>query len=101
MSLKIFASYAAIKIDNSRLFDDYIVKDRISNLGQSIMNSAHGLKNILNNMDGGAFIVEKGASSKNLKEVEKGWDIIKRNSNRLRDLVLDILLYSRPKETRI
>ena len=96
--LKIFASYAAIKIDNSRLFDDFIVKDRISNLGQSIMNSAHGLKNILNNMDGGAFIVEKGASSKNLKEVEKGWDIIKRNSNRLRDLVLDILLYSRPKK---
>ncbi|MCK7527226.1 MAG: HAMP domain-containing histidine kinase [Ignavibacteriales bacterium] len=49
-------------------------------------------------MDGGAFIVEKGAASKNLKEVQKGWDIIKRNSNRLRELVLEILLYSRPKK---
>ena len=97
-SLKIFSNYAAITVDNAKLFDDYIAKDRISNLGQSIINSAHGLKNILNNMDGGAFIVEKGAASKNLKEVQKGWDIIKRNSNRLRELVLEILLYSRPKK---
>ncbi len=97
-SLKIFASYAAIIIDNSRLCEESATHERISNLGQSIINSAHGLKNILNNMDGGAFIVEKGAASKNLKEVEKGWDIIKRNSQRLRDLVLDILLYSRPKK---
>ncbi|MCJ7773987.1 MAG: GAF domain-containing sensor histidine kinase, partial [Desulfobacterales bacterium] len=96
--LKIFSNYAAIAVDNARLFDDYIAKDRISNLGQSIINSAHGLKNILNNMDGGAFIAEKGASLKDLKEVEKGWDIIKRNSNRLREMVLDILLFSRPKK---
>ncbi|MCJ7554963.1 MAG: GAF domain-containing sensor histidine kinase, partial [Ignavibacteriaceae bacterium] len=96
--LKIFSNYAAITVDNARLFDDYLAKDRISYLGQSIMKSAHGLKNILNNMDGGVFIAEKGASLKDFKEVEKGWDIIKRNSNRLREMVLDILLFSRPKK---
>lgn len=100
-TLKIFALYAAIIIDNSRLHEESAAKERISNLGQSIINSAHGLKNILNNMDGGAYIVEKGAASKNLKDVEKGWDIIKRNTHRLRDIVLDMLLYSRPKQPEI
>lgn len=96
--LKIFSNYAAIAISNKQLFTEVLHKDEFSTLGQSILNSAHSLKNILNNMDGGAFIVGKGAALKDLKEVEKGWDMIKRNTNRLRELVLDILLYSRPKQ---
>jgi len=96
--IRVLSSYAAKVVDNARILDEYNIKERISSLGQSIVNSAHEIKNILNNMDGGAFIAEKGASSKNLREVEKGWDIIKRNSNRLRELVLEILLYSRPKK---
>ncbi|MDP2366441.1 MAG: ATP-binding protein [Ignavibacteria bacterium] len=96
--IRIFASQAALMIDNSRLFEENVTKERLSHLGQSIIDSAHGLKNILNNMDGGAYIVELGTITKNMKEVNKGWDILKRNSNRLRDLVLDILFFSRPKK---
>lgn len=96
--LKIFSNYAAIAVNNKQLFAERHYKDKLSALGQTIANSAHGLKNILNNMDGGAFIVEKGATLKDLKKVEKGWDMIKRNTNRLRETVLDILLYSRPKQ---
>ena len=96
--LRILAGYAAMIVDNARILDEFGMKERISSLGQSIMNSAHEIKNILNNMDGGAFIVEKGASSKDMPAVEKGWEIIKRNTNRLRELVLDILLFSRPKK---
>lgn len=99
--LTVYANYAAIQIHNANLINEIDQKERLSNLGQSIINSAHGLKNILNNLDGGAFIAEKGASSKNFMEVDKGWDIIKRNSHRLRELVLDILLYSRPKQIEL
>ena len=96
--LRILAGYAAMLVDNARILDEFGMKERISSLGQSIMNSAHEIKNILNNMDGGAFIVEKGASKKDIRQVEKGWDIIKHNTNRLRELVLDILLFSRPQK---
>lgn len=98
MFLLIVSNFTAMNLEVASLRQEISVKNRISNLGQSILNSAHGLKNILNNMDGGAYIVEKGAASKNMKDVEKGWDIIKRNTHRLRDLVLDILLFSRPKQ---
>lgn len=99
--LMLISSFAAASIEITRLREEVLAKERISNLSQSIINSAHGLKNILNNLDGGAFIVERGAALKNLKDVEKGWDIIKRNTHRLRELVLDILLYSRPQKTEL
>lgn len=96
--IKIFADYSASVIDSSKLFLENLSNKRLSNLGQSIANSAHGLKNILNNLDGATYIVERGTIKKNIQDVDKGWDILKRNSERLRDLVLDILLYSRPKK---
>lgn len=96
--IRVLASQSAMLIENSRLHLENQTKDRLSILGQRIIDSAHGLKNLLNNLDGGTYIVEQGTLSKNMKEVDKGWDILKRNSNRLRELVLDILLYSRPKK---
>jgi len=97
--LTLFAGYAALLLDNERLFEENISRETLSNIGQNILNSAHGLKNLLNNIDGGAYIVERSVQNKSMEGVHEGWDILKRNSQRLRDVVLDMLLYSRPRET--
>ncbi len=95
--LSVLAVQTTLLICNYRLTQEQLTKDRLTDLGQSIINSAHGLKNILNNMDGGTYIVQSGVSHKDMDTVYEGWDIIKRNSHRLRELVLDMLLYSRPR----
>lgn len=94
--LTILATHAALFIDNLRLVEENLSQAKLSDLGHSIASSAHGLKNILNNLDGGAYIVERGVSTKNIGMVNEGWDILKRNSQRMRDMVLDLLLFSRP-----
>jgi len=96
--ISIFSIIFSLYLENQKLREENITKDRLSKLGQSIINSAHGLKNLLNNIDGGVYIVERGTLKKNMVEVTKGWEILRRNSNRVRDLVLDILLFSRPKK---
>ena len=96
--LYIFAGLTAIHVDNIRLSEENLSHTHLSDLGQSIASSAHGLKNILNNMDGGTYIVERGVANKNMDGVNKGWDILKRNSQRMRDIVLDMLLFSRPRK---
>ncbi|HEM49581.1 MAG TPA: GAF domain-containing protein [Caldithrix sp.] len=96
--LNIFAGLTATHVDNIRLADENINQMHLTDLGHSIASSAHGLKNILNNMDGGSFIVERGVATKNMDNVNKGWDILKRNSQRIRDIVLDMLLFSRPRK---
>ena len=96
--LNILGGLAAAHIDLIRLSEAHTSQIRLSDLGQSIASSAHGLKNILNNMDGGTYIVERGVASKNMESVNKGWDILKRNSQRMREIVLDMLLFSRPRK---
>lgn len=94
--LTIFSTQIASVIENSRLIEDNLNKSLLSHLGENIASSAHGIKNILNNIDGGTFIVERGVVSRRMDMVDKGWEIMKRNSYRLRELVLDMLLFSRP-----
>ena len=96
--LSAFGLYATLFIANHKMRQEHMNQERLSDIGQSIISSAHGLKNLLNNMDGGTYIVEMGASKKNIETVYEGWDIIKRNSQRLRELVVDMLLYSRPRK---
>jgi signal transduction histidine kinase len=95
---KFIGMHMAIQMDNEALFQQNLNLEQLSGLGQGILNSAHGLKNILNNLDGGTYIVERGILGQKMENIDKGWDIIKRNSQRLRDLVLEILLFSRPRK---
>ena len=67
-------------------------------IGKGIAGSAHGIKNILNNFDGGAYIIENGISNKNVSNVDKGWSIMKRNSQLLRDMIIQLLTYARPRD---
>ena len=96
--LNVFAGLTASHVDNIRLSEENLSQTHLTDLGQSIASSAHSLKNILNNLDGGSYIVEQGVAHKNMDNVNKGWDILKRNSQRIRDIVLDMLLFSRPRK---
>ena len=95
--LTILAGQVAAAIENNQLLEENLNQSLLSHIGQNIANSAHGIKNILNNIDGGTFIVERGVTTHKMELVDKGWEIMKRNSYRLRELVLDMLLFSRPK----
>ena len=49
-------------------------------------------------MEGGSFILQRGIDRERGDSIRKGWDILKRNSSRLKDLMLDMLAYSKPRE---
>ncbi len=94
--LQVISSMLALHIENNRLHEEVLNRTHLTHLGENIANSAHGLKNILNNLDGGTFIVESGVMKKKMDTVTEGWEIMKRNSHRLREIVLDMLLFARP-----
>lgn len=96
--LSSLATQIAAIVENNRLTEENLNQSLLSDIGQNIASSAHGIKNILNNIDGGTFIVERGVAAHKMDMVDKGWDIMKRNSYRLRELVVDMLLFSRPKK---
>jgi len=87
-----------IAVENTRLYDANLRAERLAAVGQAVAGLGHCIKNILNGMEGGAFILQKGIDKREDLSIRKGWDILSRNSSRLKGLVLDMLAYSKPRE---
>ncbi len=87
-----------VAVENVRLYKDKIKSERLAAVGHAIAGLGHCIKNILNGMEGGAFILQKGLDKRSDEAIHEGWDILKRNNSRLKDLMLDMLAYSKPRE---
>lgn len=70
-------------------------------MGQAIASMAHGIKNVLTGLDGGICMVDFGLDKGNMEEMLKGWDIIKRNVDRISTQVKDILYCAKKREHKI
>ncbi len=91
------AAQAALVIENSRLHEENIRATRLSALGEGIAGAAHCVKNILTGFDGGRYILDVGLKKGKMEKVEQGWEMLKRNTDILKQLVLDMLDYSKDR----
>jgi signal transduction histidine kinase len=87
-----------VAVENVRLYEDKIKSERLAAVGQAIAGLGHCIKNILNGIEGGSFILQRGLDKGADDSIHEGWEILKRNSSRLNDLMLDMLTYSKPRE---
>jgi signal transduction histidine kinase len=73
------------------------LEDRLTSLGLLIGSVSHGLKGMLNGLAGGMYLVDTGFKKDNHERVLKGWDTVKRNVARIRNMVSDILYYAKDR----
>ena len=64
-------------------------------LGQSITLLSHGIKNILEGLEGGAYVVDEGFKDDDLVLARKGWNIVNKNIIEISDVVKNILYSSK------
>ena len=74
--------------DISRIKTD---QKELATLGQSIALLSHGVKNILEGLQGGAYVVDAGIKDADLELVRKGWNIVNKNIFNVTDFVKNIL----------
>jgi len=67
----------------------------LKTLGQSIALLSHGIKNILEGLEGGAYVVDEGFKDGDLPLARKGWDIVNKNIIEITDVVKNILYSSK------
>ena len=91
------ASLAAIAIDNAQIHAEKVQAARLAAVGQTMASLAHGIKNILNGVRGGSYILDLGLRRGHERRIQQGWDMVKRNNGFLEDLVLDMLSYSKDR----
>jgi len=95
------ASQAAIAIENAHLHLSLVAGERLAAFGTTVAGIAHCIKNVLSAMEGGNHLVHLGIESENLDTVNKGWDIVARNTRFINDLVFDMLNYAREQSLTI
>ena len=64
-------------------------------LGQSIALLSHGIKNILEGLEGGAYVVDEGFKDGDMELARKGWRIVNKNIFDITDVVQNILYSSK------
>ncbi|MGC8658343.1 MAG: ATP-binding protein [Desulfomonilaceae bacterium] len=80
-----------------RLEREKQASDRLAVVGQTVAGLAHGIKNIIQGLEGGVYVVETAIEDKDSKLMDRGWGMVKNNIQRIADLVKDLLTYSKQR----
>ncbi len=67
-------------------------------LGQSIAVLSHDMKNMLEGLNGGSYVIEEGLNDGDMALVTKGWDIVKRNIEEISNIAQNILYSSKKRD---
>lgn len=92
---EIISRQVAMVIDKARLLAARIDAERLGAMALSLSETAHSIKNMLQGMNGGAFMIEQGIKREDLQRIARGWTIMKNNQDKVQRLVLNMLSFSR------
>jgi signal transduction histidine kinase len=74
------------------------LQTQLAALGMMVGQIAHDVKGVLTGLDGGVYMVTTGMNRNDRGRLEQGWEMVRRNVDRVRTLVLDILYYAKERE---
>jgi PAS domain S-box-containing protein len=74
------------------------LQSQLTSIGLLISSISHGIKGLLNGLNGGIYLVNAGLDKNNPARLKQGWEIVLRNVSRIRSMVLDILYYAKDRE---
>lgn len=92
------AGQAALAVEDTQFYQAMVQSERLAVMGQTIANLSHHVKNILQGVSGGNYLVEDGIRKGDLDVIKKGWNSVQRNQERISTLVMDMLSYSKERE---
>ncbi len=70
-------------------------------LGQSAAFMSHGIKNILEGLQGGSYVVDEGIHDGDIELIKKGWQIVKNNVIDISNITQNALYASKKRTIRL
>jgi len=92
------AGQAALAIEDTQFYSAMLQSERLATMGQTIADLSHHVKNILQGISGGNYLVEDGLNHQDLDVIRRGWTIVKKNQDRVSSLVMDMLSFSKDRQ---
>jgi signal transduction histidine kinase/pSer/pThr/pTyr-binding forkhead associated (FHA) protein len=87
----------ALAVENYRYQQALVTAERLAAVGQTIASLSHDIKNILQGIRGGSYLIDMGLKDAREELIRKGWTIVERNQERIYGLVMDMLTFSKDR----
>ena len=92
---------AGLALEHARLYQAGVQAERLAAAGETVAYLSHGIKNLLQSLQSAADMVELGLSKNKVDVAGKGWTILQRNLNRVQNLVLNMLAFSKVRQPNL
>lgn len=89
---------AALAIEDTTFYQSTLQAERLAAVGQTIAMLSHHVKNILQGLRGGGYMVQEGLKREDLQVVREGWGVCERTHSKIESLVLDLLTISKERQ---
>lgn len=95
------ANAAGMALENAQLFQTILRAERLAAVGGVVAGLSHYIKNVLNGMQAGAIVVQMALRNRDFEGLSKGWEIVRKNLTKVKDLVMDMLSYSKERKLQL
>jgi len=92
------AHQAALAVEDTRYYSAMVQAERLAAIGQTVATLSHHIKNILQGIRGGSYLIEMGLGEHDESLIAKGWKIMEKNQQKISALVMDMLTFSKERE---
>ncbi len=92
---------SGIAIEDTSFYSGLVKSERLAAIGETIAVMSHHIKNILQGFQGGGYILEQGIKQQEFATIREGWELLQRNQDRIYNLVMDMLSFSKDREPKI
>ena len=92
------AHQAALAVEDTTFYGAMVQSERLAAMGQTIATLSHHIKNILQGVRGGSYLVTQGLEDDNREAIANGWAIVEKNQQKISHLVQDMLSVSKPRQ---
>lgn len=89
---------AALAIEDTNYYQSMVQAERLAAMGQTIATLSHHIKNIVQGLRGGGYLVDQGIKAGDMSVVQSGWRICERNQERIETFVMDMLTMSKDRQ---
>jgi PAS domain S-box-containing protein len=72
--------------------------ERMAAIGQTVAGLAHYIKNILNGLKGGAYVINSAMKKNDTDLIGNGWRMVEKNIDQITNIVMDMLVYSKERK---
>ncbi len=86
---------------NFELYEQRVQRERLAAVGETVASLSHSVKNIIQGLRGGAEVVDIGLRKQDLNVVTKGWHIVTRNLDRISNLTMNMLAFSKRRKPEV